>query len=91
VAKWSVRRASGAPKALAVALSFAACLGWGGAKQAFAKKATPHLDAIVLAILCDFNADSESAAVKRIVQQLYVRLQEHLKQFRDYIYARSLI
>jgi hypothetical protein len=37
VAKWHVRRTSGAPKALAVALSFCRLLGLGCPKQAFAK------------------------------------------------------
>jgi hypothetical protein len=41
MAKWHVRRTSGAPKALAVALSFCR-LGWGCPKQAFAKIATPR-------------------------------------------------
>jgi hypothetical protein len=35
--KWHVRRTSGAPKALAVALSFCRLLGLGCPKQAFAK------------------------------------------------------
>jgi hypothetical protein len=35
VAKWHVRRTSGAPKALAVALSFCYLLGLGCPKQAF--------------------------------------------------------
>ena len=42
VAKWHVRRTSGAPKALAVALSFCRLLGLGCPKQAFAKIATPR-------------------------------------------------
>ncbi|TXL07013.1 hypothetical protein BMR07_05650 [Methylococcaceae bacterium CS1] len=46
VAKWHVRRTSGAPKALAVALSFCRLLGLGCPKQAFAKIATPRLDKI---------------------------------------------
>ncbi|MEO1880308.1 MAG: hypothetical protein ABGX37_01220, partial [Methylococcales bacterium] len=43
VAKWHVRRTSGAPKALVVALSFCRLLGLGRPKQAFAKIATPRL------------------------------------------------
>jgi hypothetical protein len=43
VAKWHVRRTSGAPKALAVALRFCCLLGLGCPKQAFAKIATPRL------------------------------------------------
>ena len=43
VAKWHVRRTSGAPKALVVALSFCRLLGLGCPKQAFAKIATPRL------------------------------------------------
>jgi hypothetical protein len=42
MAKWHVRRTSGAPKALAVALSFCCLLGLGCPKQAFAKIATPR-------------------------------------------------
>ena len=42
VAKWHVRRTSGAPKALVVALSFCRLLGLGCPKQAFAKIATPR-------------------------------------------------
>jgi hypothetical protein len=42
VAKWHVRRTSGAPKALAVALSFCRLLGLGRPKQAFAKIVTPR-------------------------------------------------
>ena len=42
VAKWHVRRTSGAPKALAVALSFCRLLGLGCPKQALAKIATPR-------------------------------------------------
>jgi hypothetical protein len=42
VAKWQVRRTSGAPKALAGALSFCCLLGLGCPKQAFAKIATPR-------------------------------------------------
>ena len=44
VAKRHVRRTSGAPKALAVALSFCRLLGLGCPKQAFAKIATPRDD-----------------------------------------------
>ncbi|WP_221900892.1 hypothetical protein [Bathymodiolus platifrons methanotrophic gill symbiont] len=49
VAKWHVRRTSGAPKALAVALSFCCLLGLGCPKQAFAKIATPRP---FLSIIC---------------------------------------
>ena len=42
VAKWHVRRTSGAPKALVVALSFCRLLGLGCPKQAFAEIATPR-------------------------------------------------
>ena len=48
-------------------------------------------DAIVLAILCDFNADSESEAVKRIVQQLHDKLHDYPKQFRDYMYMLEVL
>ncbi len=48
-------------------------------------------DAIVLAILCDFNADSESSAVKRIVSQLHDKLHNHPKQFRDYMYMLEVL
>jgi len=41
VAKWHVRRTAGAPKAIAVVLSFCRLLGLGCPKQAFAKIATP--------------------------------------------------
>jgi hypothetical protein len=40
VAKWHVRRTSGAPKALAVALSFCCLLGLGCPKQAFGSFST---------------------------------------------------
>jgi hypothetical protein len=46
VAKWHVRRTSGAPKALAVALSFCCLLGLGCPKQAFAKITTAEKDAL---------------------------------------------
>ena len=42
MAKWHVRRTSGAPKALVVALGFCRLLGLGCPKQAFAKIATPR-------------------------------------------------
>ncbi|TXL05197.1 hypothetical protein BMR09_10735 [Methylococcaceae bacterium CS3] len=56
VAKWYVRRTSGAPKALAVALSFCRLLGLGCPKQAFAKIATPRIQAWLLqeVISCTF-------------------------------------
>jgi hypothetical protein len=44
VAERHGRRAAGAPKALAVALSFCRLLGLGCPKQAFAKIATPRGD-----------------------------------------------
>ena len=48
-------------------------------------------DAIVLAILCDFNTDSDHKAVTRIVQKLHGKLHQHPKQLREYMYMMEML
>jgi predicted transposase YdaD len=48
-------------------------------------------DAIVLAILCDFNADSEHEAVTRIVRQLHGKLHLDPKRLREYMYMMEIL
>ena len=48
-------------------------------------------DAIVLAILCDFNADSDQKAVTHIVKQLHNKLHDHPKQLREYMYMMEIL
>ena len=64
VAKWHVRRTSGAPKALVVALSFCRLLGLGCPKQAFAKIATPRL------VLGQVKVDDKSNEITAIPELL---------------------
>ena len=48
-------------------------------------------DAIVLAILCDFNADSDQQAVTRIVRQLHGKLHKSPKRLREYMYMMEIL
>ena len=48
-------------------------------------------DAIVLAILCDFNTDSDQTAVTHIVKQLHHKLHDHPKQLREYMYMMEIL
>ena len=48
-------------------------------------------DAIVLAILCDFNADSDQEAVTRIVRQLHGKLHQNPKRLREYMYMMEIL
>jgi len=48
-------------------------------------------DAMVLAILCDFNVDTDSVAVNTIVQLLHKRLHDNPKRFREYMYMLEVL
>ncbi|TXL03743.1 hypothetical protein BMR07_14455 [Methylococcaceae bacterium CS1] len=71
VAKWHVRRTSGAPKALAVALSFCRLLGLGCPKQAFAKIATPRLSLPAKERNFDSSLNKNSILLESLAQTVY--------------------